>query len=171
MTPITFRLMTNEDLAELQNWYRLGTPQSAQLARYLEGPTPDWIAHVTTQDDANAWSVIMDGEMVAHIQCDDWEPNEAALSLAVKPSRFGQGIATAALSQFIAEKLSTRSKITVGVEPSNEAALRLVIRLGFQQTTPEPDAEGYLVLPCALRGSRLGDVTNCRRIAVSSDIS
>lgn len=144
MKPLSFRIMTDNDFTELKSWYGLDTHDAKALERFLEPPSPEWIAYVTANEKAHAWAVLNDGGMVAYIHQDDNGSNDANIAIAVKPGHFGQGIATAALTRFIKDHLSGKDRIFAHIEADNPASLRAFRKAGFRQITPGPDEDGLI---------------------------
>ena len=151
MTCLSFRLMTRDDIDELKTWYGLDTPDAKALERFLEPPSPEWIAYVMGDEKAHAWAVLKDGDMVAYIQQDDSGPNDANIAIAVKPGHFGQGIATAALTRFVKDHLSNKDRIFAHIEADNPASLRAFLKAGFRQITPGPDEDGLIAFCYKIR--------------------
>jgi RimJ/RimL family protein N-acetyltransferase len=75
--------------------------------------------------------------MVAHIQCDNWAPNDVTVSIVVNPDMWGSGTATSVLRQFIHQILKEKDKIIAQIDHGNIASLRVFEKLGFTKAAEQ----------------------------------
>jgi RimJ/RimL family protein N-acetyltransferase len=132
------RKMTPSDFSSYENWYRGKAEESKRVARFYEGPTEAWRDYVTSSPDANAYAALdSQGVMVAHIQCDNWAPNDVTVSIVVNPDMWGSGTATSVLRQFIHQILKEKDKIIAHIDHGNIASLRVFEKLGFTKAAEQ----------------------------------
>ncbi|GAA0572844.1 GNAT family protein [Caenispirillum bisanense] len=139
--PLAFHPVTASDLPDLESWFA-----DADLARRLEAPTPDWLAHVSGGTEAAAWVVrpVGGGPALALMQADRDGPGRAVIAIAVRRECRHAGLGRRVLDTFADGPGSAHAVLVATVEPDNLAALRCLQHAGFRPAGQDDD--GFLVL-------------------------
>ena len=140
--PAMIRLRTDPLVARYLPYSSVPTPEDVEMALYAE------MDLAATSDDTLLWGIqrLDDPRLVGHVAI--W-PREAdiprgELIIQVVPSRWRQGVASAACAAAISRWLSRYSGSTVyaAVHPENRPCQRLLRKLGLNRETNGGDFPG-----------------------------
>lgn len=134
-----------EFYADYAAWF-----SDAELNRQLGPMDEDWLESVLNEpvSEGGTWAVFQSSELVAVIETsfDSQGQLPAGIrAIAVKPALRQQGIGSAALRQLILlHQANDQSSLVTYISATNHAALRFVLKNGFQATTETPDEHGFI---------------------------
>ncbi len=135
VTEFDWRPITFDHLPELCSWFA-----DAELARRVDVPTEQWLAHVTGPDVIARLAVIAN-RVLGVVQC-DITGEVGSIALWVDPGLRGHRWSTPLLRSFLAvPDLPPLERIEAHVETDNEPSRRCFAAGGF--TSDGRDADGF----------------------------
>jgi ribosomal-protein-alanine N-acetyltransferase len=152
------RRLTYADLPQVIAIERRSFPTPWSLAMFvLELSKPSGVCLAATRE----------GTIVGYLVCSRYDTVWHVMNVSVDPVLRRQHIATALLGELFGRIGGDEARITLEVRPTNEAAIKLYERLGFQAAGRRPryyqdNGEDALIMwrtPATLDG-RLDDVPN-----------
>ena len=144
MREIVLRPPNEADIATLEGWF-----EDAELRNRLGGvlPVREWCEFVAHEPDYFALLAWDADTPVGFAAFEVYEGRWASMFHLVDPQLRNRGYGKAILRALLARpELDPLGWIEASVEPDNVASIRCFRSAGFEQPSPEPDADGLLKL-------------------------
>lgn len=142
MTDLTFVRFAAEHFTLYGQWC-----DDPETSRWLGSPDTAWLHYVTTAVDSFTWMVFDGDTAIGSVQVDLFEndPTVASAAFVIAPQHRRKGYARRlSLALLARPELAGIAEYHAFIEPENIASVRAALGCGFQQTTLEPDAQGFV---------------------------